>query len=69
MAEYLYVELRTRERPYYVRVDDDGRLAYVDAHTRPLEKWTTVEAMRQEARQISRAIPCETMSGVVLVPV
>ena len=68
MAEYLYVELRTQEQPYYLRVDD-ASLQLVDSRCRDLNQAIDEVKVRTEARRISRAVPMETAAGHVLVPV
>lgn len=75
MPEYLYVEPRKRELPFYVdltpKLDmkDSVRYQVCDRTGRGVNEWLTEDQLRQAARKLSRAIACETMAGVVLVPV
>jgi hypothetical protein len=68
IAEYLYVEPRGNELPFYVRVYQGAEFEVCDRRGKALNEWLTEKELRK-AGKLSRAIPCETMSGVVLVPV
>lgn len=65
MSEYLYVEPRGQELPFYVRVEDDGRFMVVDENSLSKNEWLSEDELRKAGR-LSRAIKHDSNG---LVPV